>query len=83
MVQVHETTDIDSWLDGIDPTTAPGRDGRHLRAIGDALTALENADAELQGAIQDARSAGDSWEAIGAVLGTSRQAAHRKYARKG
>ena len=56
------------------------RDGRHLRRIGAALTALEAAEEALRAAVAEAHDAGDSWAAIGAVLGTSRQAAHRKYA---
>lgn len=80
MSNTTNRTDVEQWLDAIDPATTPTKDARHLRAVGEALTALEQAEARLQRAVADARNAGDSWTAIGAVLGTSRQAAHRKYA---
>jgi hypothetical protein len=72
----------DEWLDSLDADPASFRDGRHLRAIGAALTAREAAERQLEDAIADARAAGDSWQAIGVVLGTSKQAAHRKFARR-
>lgn len=79
MTETTVRTADEAWIDELDPSTTPLRDGRHLRRIGDALTALENAEEALHTAVADARTAGDSWEAIGLVLGTSRQAAHRKY----
>ncbi len=75
-----ELTSTERWLDGLDPATTPARDGRHLRAIGIALAAAEEAEVRLREAVAAAHQAGDSWAAIGAVLGTSRQAAHRKFA---
>ena len=68
-------------LDHLDPATHPARDARHLRHIGAALTAVELAEDNLRAAITEACDAGDSWAAIASVLGTSRQAAHRKYGR--
>ena len=82
MARTNNKTDVERWPDGIDPNVDAGRDGRHLRAIGAALTALEEAEDALRKAIADAHDTGDSWHAIGVVLGTSRQAAHRKFARK-
>lgn len=71
---------VETWLDALDSDPANFRDGRHLRAIGAALTAREAAEQQLEAAIAEARAAGDSWETIGVVLGTSKQAAHRKFA---
>ena len=82
MARTGESADVEMWLRGMDPAATPGRDGRYLQRIGSALTALEKAEEELRRAVDDARAAGDSWHAIGVVLGTSRQAAHRKFARK-
>lgn len=82
MTQQNETSSVEKWLDSIDMESDPGRSGRHLTAIGAALTAKDNAERDLQKAIREAHAAGDSWDAIGVVLGTSRQAAHRKYAQK-
>ena len=67
-------------VDSLDLDKTDMRDGRHLAKVGAALSALEQAEADLEAAIAEARAAGDSWTAIGVVLGTSRQGAHRKYA---
>lgn len=77
---IGKETSAETWLDTLDPATTPARDGRHLREIGRALTALEQSEIDLRDAVEAARAAGDSWEAIGLVLGTSRQGAHRKFA---
>lgn len=82
MAKTISETSAETWLDSLAPATTPARDGRHLREIGRALSALEQADADLHQAVESARAAGDSWEAIGVVLGTSRQAAHRKFAHR-
>lgn len=73
-------SDVEAWLDSIDPATADFRDAAPLRAIGAALTNLEAAERALIDSIRAARRAGESWGMIGMILGTSRQAAHRKYA---
>lgn len=80
MAKAKHKTDVEEWLDTLDPETTPGRDARHLREVGKALTALEEAEKNLEEAVRAAHEAGDSWAAISSVLGTSRQAAHRKYA---
>lgn len=70
---------VGSWLDDLGTGTAPVRDAARLRAIGAALTDLERAQKNLDRAVQDAKDAGESWSAIGVVLGTSRQAAHKRF----
>jgi len=81
MAKTKDKTEVEDWLDALDPKTVPARDGRHLRAVGQAVTDLEAAEAAVQRAVDEAHAAGDSWSAIAMVLGTSRQAAHRKFAR--
>ncbi|RFA11257.1 hypothetical protein B7R54_12265 [Subtercola boreus] len=81
MTETTVRTAGEAWLDQLDPASTPLKDGRHLRTIGNALSALDDAEAAVRLAVTQARAAGDSWEAIGLVLGTSRQAAHRKYGR--
>jgi hypothetical protein len=82
MTKTSEGLSVEAWLDTLDLGSLQAHDGHHLRAVGAALTTLDNAENELRRAINDARAAGDSWQAIGLVLGTSRQAVHRKYSRK-
>jgi hypothetical protein len=72
---------VEEWLDSIDPSSVEVRDGGHIRAISAAVDALNEAELKLEAAVADAKNAGESWNAIGVALGTSRQAAHRKFAR--
>ncbi len=48
MARTNNKTDVEGWLDGIDPNADAGHDGRQLRAIGAALTALERAEDALR-----------------------------------
>jgi len=78
-----ETThhdNIDAWLDSLDPATIEWKDAAPLRRIAAAREAAEAAERELRDAVRAAHAAGLSWTAIGAYLGVSKQAAHRKYA---
>jgi hypothetical protein len=71
--------EVDAFIDGIDPATM--RDARHLRAVAAARKNLEAAEDALREAVAAARAAGDSWTMIGLMLGTSKQAAHRRFGR--
>ncbi|MGG7464708.1 MULTISPECIES: hypothetical protein [unclassified Plantibacter] len=80
-MKTTKRTSTDAWLDSLAHRTEQARDGAHLRAIGEALTELEAAQARLDQAVHNAHDAGDSWAAIGVVLGTTRQAAHKRFGR--
>ena len=56
---IGKKTSAETWLDTLDPATTPARDGRHLREIGRALTALERSEIDLREAVEAARAAGD------------------------
>lgn len=56
-----------------------GRDATHFRRIIAASKQLEAAKDELHDAVRAAREAGDSWAAIGAALGVSKQAAAQRF----
>lgn len=73
--------DIEAFITSIDPDTM--RDGAELREVSAAKNHAASAVAEVQAAVDRARSKGHSWTMIGIALGTSRQNAHRKYARPG
>jgi hypothetical protein len=81
--EAGEVLPDDEYSPRLGPVPGEWRDGRHLRAIGAALTAREKAEDALAAAVAAARAAGDSWSAIGMVLGTSRQGAHRMFGKKG
>ena len=74
-----KTTDqqVDDFIDSIDISTM--RAGSRLREIATASQDAKEADERLHEAVRAAREAGDSWTAIGLVLGTSKQNAHRKF----
>jgi dihydroxyacetone kinase len=79
MTTKHKT-EIDDWLDSVEPNSADARDASHMRRIIAANEALEAAQTELRDAVKAAREAGDSWAVIGVALGTTRQAAQQRFA---
>lgn len=78
----RDDEDVEAWLDNLDPDVTPARDAHLLADVGRALTAVEEAEAALRAAIQKAVEGGETWGMIGMVLGTSRQAAHKRFAPK-
>lgn len=57
------------------------RDASQFRRILATRTALEAAQEELRDAVAAARDAGDSWTILGAAMGTTRQAAFKRFAK--
>jgi len=52
-----------------------------LAAVNEAVRKLRDAEAELREAVDVARGAGHTWQDIGDLLGTSRQAAFQRFGR--
>ena len=75
-MRVHS---VSTGLDTISPATHPARDASGFRAIRAAAKNLEDARAELDSAVQEARANGDSWAIIGTALGISKQAAQERF----
>lgn len=71
--------DIDDFLDAVEVNPADARDATHIRRIIAAKKAAADADAELIAAVRAARAAGDTWDAIGMALGTTRQGAYQRF----
>jgi hypothetical protein len=69
-------------LDALTPETHPARDATHFRRIVAARKAVDEANAALQEAVDEARAAGDSWAIIGAALDTTRQAAYQRFGQR-
>lgn len=61
----HEPTDV--------------RDAEPLRALRDAVTERAATERRIADAVTNARQAGVSWSAIGGMLGTSGEAARKRY----
>lgn len=75
-------SDTEAWLDNLEVDPANARDGRHMRRIAAAATALGAAETELNDAVAAARAAGDTWAMIGTALGISRQDAYQRFRTK-
>jgi hypothetical protein len=76
----HQTDgDVEEWLDSLEVDPAKARDGRHMRRISAAASAVDAAQTELRAAVDAARDAGDTWAMIGVALGISRQAAYQRF----
>lgn len=72
---------LEQWADAVEPGDLVVADTESLRTIAELAERRERLDAEMVEAIQSARRADRSWSEIGAMLGVSKQAAQRKYAK--
>lgn len=70
----------EEWLAGLEDGHGEAKDGADLRAVGEALVAVDEAQAELVAAVASARGHGRSWTDVANVLGVSRQAARQRFA---
>lgn len=77
--QLSRHNDPEAGLDRVRSTTHPARDTVHFRRIVAAQAELERAQAGLREAVAQTRVAGYSWAVVGAALGISRQAAHKRF----
>ena len=62
-----------------DPAPGEVRDASALRAVAEAFGRRAASEGALTKAVHAARADGHSWSAIGAMLGTSGEAARQKY----
>jgi hypothetical protein len=70
---------IDGTLLHLTPAPRVDRDAADFRRITAARTAAAKAEDELNAAVSTARANGDSWEVIGAALGTSARTARERF----
>ncbi len=75
------TTALEAWAEGVDAGDLVVADTESLRTIAELAEQRGELDAALVEAIRRARHADRSWSEIGAMLGVSKQAAQRKYAK--
>jgi hypothetical protein len=66
-------------FEDFDPAGDKGVDARSLRDIRHAFLRRAAAEREISEAVAVARAEGHSWAAIGAMLGTSGEAARQRY----
>lgn len=70
---------VDGTLLRLSPAPHVDRDAADFRRITAARTAAAKAQAELDAAVSAAHANGDSWEVIGAALGTSARTARERF----
>jgi hypothetical protein len=73
---------LESWADKADSDELVTADTDALKVIAELAERRNEVDAALLEAVRSARAAHRSWSEIGAMLGVSKQAAQRKYARR-
>ena len=66
-------------FEGHDPDASHVKNAVALRAVRKAFQARAKAEAQLSEAVAVARAEGHSWAAIGAMVGTSGEAARQRY----
>lgn len=62
-----------------EPRAEDERDPGSLRRLRDAVLARSDAERSIRDAVDAARADGQSWSAIGSMLGTSGEAARQRY----
>jgi len=72
---------LEEWAEQVEAADLVVADTESLRAIAELAERRRELDAALVEAIRSARRADRSWSEIGAMLGVSKQAAQRKYAK--
>lgn len=74
---------VDGTLLRLSPTPHVDRSGPIFRRITAARKTAANAEAQLDAAVKAGLDNGDSWEVIGAALGTSARAARERFGHQG
>lgn len=72
---------LEAWADRVRADELVEADTEALKAVAELADRRDEVDAALLEAVRSARAANRSWSEIGAMLGVSKQAAQRKYAR--
>jgi hypothetical protein len=72
---------LEQWAERVDSDELVAADTEALRVIAELAEQREGVDAAIVEAVRSARAAHRSWSEIGAMLGVSKQAAQRKYAK--
>jgi hypothetical protein len=74
-----QANDLAKRFEGHEPAASQIRDAAVLKRVREAFQRRAESDRELGDAVSSARADGCSWAAIGAMLGTSGEAARQRY----
>jgi len=78
---VDHAEELSAAFEDIQPDPADGRDPAPLLQAREAVQARARAEADVVAAVAAMRTAGYSWQSIGAVVGTSGESARQRYGR--
>ncbi|MHB8296391.1 MAG: hypothetical protein ACYDH5_17625 [Acidimicrobiales bacterium] len=76
---LHHAEELAARFEGHDADATGVAGATALRAVRDAFGARAEAEARLADAVSVARAEGHSWASIGAMVGTSGEAARQRY----
>ena len=76
---LEQAEELAARFENHEPDSANINDAGSLRALRIAFLARADAESDLVDAVGTARSDGHSWAAIGAMVGTSGEAARQRY----
>ena len=78
---LDQADELAARFENYDPGESPGADAAALDELRSAFQNCADAERQLVSAVEKARSAGHSWASIGAMVGTSGEAARQRYGR--
>ena len=76
---IEHAHELSAQLDELQPRSGDIRDARTLRKLRQAVLKRAAAESQIAELVTVARAEGQSWSAIGAMLGTSGEAARQRY----
>ena len=79
---IDQADELAARFEEYEPDEGAGRDATALRSLRLAFSARADAERGLVDAVGVARDEGHSWASIGAMVGTSGEAAHQRYGRR-
>ncbi len=78
---LEQADELAARFEAHEPDAADVHDAATLRTVREAFQARAEAERDLSNAVSNARAEGHSWSAIGAMVGTSGEAARQRYGR--
>ena len=76
---INQAEELSARFEGHEPDPNEVRDATALREVRKAFLARAEAERSVTEAVKNARAEGHSWASIGAMVGTSGEAARQKY----
>lgn len=78
---IHQAEELAARFEDHEPDADDIKDASALRELRQAFLARAEAEQRVTDAVREARAEGHSWASIGAMVGTSGEAARQRYGR--